>query len=287
MPHSTISQNATIDGHQIDVIPLETIDYERLATKDPAEVEKLLGASQMPGFFHLDLQNESGKQILAGLQEVYGVTGKYYDAPPEGRAKEYKPGERGGDFEVSPPQRQCSQFDVSLKTSQILRDQMVHGKLALPNPLDEHSKLLERFLDLCHSVNKTMLARLSDALKLDGASRFENTHRDDKPSETALNLISAPAKNKRADQPDTTHTDGGSLTILFCEEWGNMIEHPETKAWGFVEPKPGCALINVADALQALSGNKLHSCRHAVTQPVDGFLRRYYVVYYLRPEMAE
>lgn len=130
-----------------------------------------------------------------------------------------------------------------------------------------------------------MLSCLSDALKLDDVSRFENSHRDDKSSDTAFNIYYAPAKRKR-DGVDTTHTDGGTLTLLFGDHWGIMMEHPETKAWTFVEPRPGCALINVADSLQSLSGNKLHSCRHRITQPVDGFQKRYYIVAYLRPENA-
>jgi isopenicillin N synthase-like dioxygenase len=171
--------------------------------------------------------------------------------------------------------------------SQIARDRTIEGTLVLPKTLEDHAVLLERFSSLCHSANQTMLSCLSDALKLDDASRFENSHRDDRPSESALNLIYAPTKIKLSDVADTTHTDSGTLTLLFCDQWGIMMEHPETKAWTFVEPKPWCALINVADFLQSLSENKLHSCRHCVSQPVDGFQRRYYVVSYLRPEKAK
>lgn len=163
---------------------------------------------------------------------------------------------------------------------------MSQGTFVFPKTLEDHAVLLERFSSLCHSVNQTMLSCLSDALKLDNASRFENSHRDGRPSDTALNLFYAPTKRKRTDVVDTTHTDSGTLTLLFSDQWGIMMEHPETKAWAFIEPKPGCALINVADFLQSLSGNKLHSCRHCVTQPVDGFQRRYYVVSFLRPEKA-
>lgn len=168
--------------------------------------------------------------------------------------------------------------------SQILHDELTRGSLSLPKPFEDHAKLLERFSSLCHFANITMLSCLSDALKLEGASRFENSHRDDKDSDTSLKLIYEPMRNKCADWSDNTHTDSGTLTILFCDHWGNRLEHPETKAWTFIEPKPGCALINVADSLQSLSGGKLHSCRHGVTQPVDGFQKRYFVASYLRPD---
>lgn len=161
---------------------------------------------------------------------------------------------------------------------------MIEGTLVLPQTLQDHAVLLNRFASLCYSVNHTMLSCLSDALKLGEASRFENSHREDRPSETALNIYSAPTKQKRIDVTDSTHTDGGTLTILFGDDWGIELEHPETKTWAFVEPKTGCALVNVGDFLQSVSGNKLHSCRHRVTQPVDGFHKRYYAVSYLRPE---
>lgn len=175
-------------------------------------------------------------------------------------------------------------FGFSLYFSfQIARDKVTQGTLVLPKTLGDHAELLERFSKLCHSVTKTMLSCLSDALGLDDATRFENNNLDDKPSDSALNIYYAPAKKDRHGV-DTTHTDGGTLTILFGDQWGSMIEDPESKAWAFIEPKPGCALVNVGDSLQKLSGNQLHSCRHRVTQPVDGFQRRYFVVYYLRPE---
>ena len=93
MPHSTIEHNTTIDSQQFDVASLETIDFARLATKEPAEVEKLLRASQMPGFFYLDLQNEPAKDILADLRDVYAVTEKYFDEPSGTETKGSIPGQ--------------------------------------------------------------------------------------------------------------------------------------------------------------------------------------------------
>ena len=93
MPHSTVVRSTTIDGQEIDVASLETIDFGRLAAKEPAEVEKLLNASQMPGFFYLDLRNEQGEEILASLPGVYAVIEKYFDEAPEGETKHLKEGQ--------------------------------------------------------------------------------------------------------------------------------------------------------------------------------------------------
>ena len=58
---------------------------------------------------------------------------------------------------------------------------------------------------------------------------------------------------------------------------------------GFACPAPsedGCALINVADSLQRLSGNKLTSPKHRVSQPAYGAEKRYHLSYIWRPEHA-
>lgn len=96
MPHSTVARTTIIDGHQVDVASLETIDFGRLETKEPDEVEKLLNASQMPGFFYLDLQSEHTKQIIADLPDVYALAEKYFDQPPEVKMKDYGDGQYSG-----------------------------------------------------------------------------------------------------------------------------------------------------------------------------------------------
>lgn len=169
---------------------------------------------------------------------------------------------------------------------QISREEMLQGTLVLPKPLAEQAALFERFTSLCHTVGLTLLTNLSDALNLKDTNRFESHHRDNAkiPNETGLKLLYDPTKSKLSESGDNTHTDGGTFTLVFGTDWGIKLEHPETKEWGFVEPRAECALVNVADSLQALSGGKLHSCRHRVTQVGDGFQKRYFAAYFMRPD---
>ncbi len=169
---------------------------------------------------------------------------------------------------------------------------MAAKKLSLPAPFAKGQPLVERALWQSDTVVQTLLARLSDALGLDGEQRFEQRHRVDAPSNTSLKLIWEPMKSRLADVVENKHTDMGTLTLLFSDQWGLHIELPgaeeqQAAAWAFVEPRPGTAVVNVADALQALSGNKLHSGLHRITQPSDGYARRYYVAYMFRPEIAQ
>lgn len=162
----------------------------------------------------------------------------------------------------------------------------MHEGLVLPSALTRRLELLKRFSSDCNSVVQTMLSTLSDALELGDTSRFENSHRDGEPSDSGLNIIYGPSKEKMANAPETKHTDSGTLTLFFSESWGSQVEMPDTKQWAFVEPRTGHAIVNVANWLQSASGNRLHSCLHRVTQPADGAEKRYFISYFLRPEKA-
>ncbi|KAI9791593.1 MAG: hypothetical protein M1816_003679 [Peltula sp. TS41687] len=271
MPGRTAPDTATIGDRQIDIVPLESIDYARLAAKEPAELEKLLDAARSPGFFYVDLRNNS---TLVDLRELYAVAEQYFDQPDEVKMKN----DRGG-----PAQRGYYKAGTQGEAFEIARDEIVQKQPALDGLLGDRAELLERFSTQCDTALRTMLSCLSDALGLDENDRFENSHRADQPSDCSLMMFNGPSKSKMADAPDNQHTDTGSLTLFYCDKWGVQLQLPETGQWVFVEPKSDQVLINVGDRLQSRSGGRLHSCKHRVTQPVDGFQRRFFVLYYLRP----
>lgn len=143
----------------------------------------------------------------------------------------------------------------------------------------------DRFLPLIQSAGLTMLARLSDALQLPENQRFERWHKQDRTSESGLKVIYEPTFERVADWFDNTHTDSGTFTILFYDQVGLDVFDPETKTWAYAAvPPPDCAFVNLANAVQSLSGGRLHSPLHRVSQPADGFKKRYYLSYFLRPE---
>lgn len=118
-----------------------------------------------------------------------------------------------------------------------------------------------------------------------GASRFENSHRNDQPSTTTLALMhyipSDPAIAEKIGHQK--HTDISSLTLLFSEQWGLQIRPPGAREFGFVEPRKGCAIVNVGDSLRFASGHKMKSCIHRVV-PYDFTEHRYSIAYFLRAE---
>ena len=96
MPHSTATSTRIVEGHEIRVASLDTISYENLIASDSTEIERLIKASQSPGFFFLDLQSEAAKNVLPELREVYAVSSTYFDELSGGK----RMSESGGSYEV-------------------------------------------------------------------------------------------------------------------------------------------------------------------------------------------
>jgi hypothetical protein len=148
-------------------------------------------------------------------------------------------------------------------------------------------KILENSIAGCNIVTKAILSALSTGLGLTGEARFENSHRNDRPSTTTLAMMhyipSDPTVDKQVGHQK--HTDISSLTLLFSEEWGLQVRPPRAREFGFVKPKDGCAIINVGDSLRFASGHTMQSCIHRV-MPYDATQHRYSVAYFLRAEDA-
>jgi hypothetical protein len=65
------------------VCALETVDFSRLLSQEPEEVEKLLHCCQTQGFFYLDLQGIDGRRILDDEQQLLQVMRKFFNASAE------------------------------------------------------------------------------------------------------------------------------------------------------------------------------------------------------------
>lgn len=108
----------------------------------------------------------------------------------------------------------------------------------------------------------------------------------DQPSRTTLVLFRYPQDEKeKAGVGHNKHTDIGSLTLLFSEQYGLQVLSPEKQEWQFIKPKAQHAVINVGDSLRFLSGKKLYSCVHRVVPTAEQqYEHRYSIAYFLRAE---
>lgn len=117
--------------------------------------------------------------------------------------------------------------------------------------------------------------------------RFETFHQTSEDSNSVLVLLRyphVPPAQQSSTVGHNKHTDIGSITVLFTDQWGLQVMAADSQQWEFVEPRPGCAIINVGDTLRFLSQKKLRSCLHRVV-PVEGQTSdRYTIAYFLRPD---
>lgn len=277
----------------IPVAQPSIISLAKLRIKDPAELALLDKAASNTGFFYLDLRGDAeGERMLAHLPDVYAVVEKYFSQPEEAKVKDvrfdikasqdlgWKKGYGGESFEVGTPERLITVlFFTANKTDQISRDEVALTGASishLPQLFRDEWKKITEISAGCDEACLTLLNSLS--------TDFAVHHRANQPSNTGLKLVLHPSLAKLSDVPDSLHTDCGTLTLLFYKDWGIHAFLPDANMWAFTPPLEGCALINVANSLQRLSGGKLHSPKHRVTQPFNGAKNRYYLSYFLRPE---
>lgn len=114
----------------------------------------------------------------------------------------------------------------------------------------------------------------------------------DLPSGTNLRMLHYPP------QPDDDrrtsflgHTDIGTLTILFNITGGLQLLPPgadpqDESSWVYVQPVPGCAIVNLGDAMVEWSAGVLRSNMHRVAfaPGEQGTVSRYSLAYLVRPD---
>ncbi|KAK4221897.1 hypothetical protein QBC38DRAFT_491113 [Podospora fimiseda] len=278
-------------GRQVPVWSMRTIDYGLLLSQDPAEVEKVTKACLEDGYFQLDLDSIDGRRMLEDRESVLKLMDRFFSAPLEAK-NEY--GLIDSHLGYEPVGNRTGAFGPGSKDGyemlKVSRDEIQQGAPRVPSPIKNSPDLhlLEQAIGSCNTVTKVILSALSTGMNLSGAERFENKHRNDRPSTTTLSMMHyLPAEitgqHKIGHQK---HTDISSLTLLFSDQWGLQIRPPGecgAKEMGFVAPKKGCAFVHVGDSLRFASGMKFQSCIHRVV-PFNPTEHRYSIAYFLRAE---
>ncbi|KAK5991811.1 2-oxoglutarate-dependent dioxygenase [Cladobotryum mycophilum] len=261
---------STLKTHYFSVAPLETVNFRLLEQNDTGEVNKLVANCRAPGFFYLDLKDN--QEYLKLLDVLYELSDKYFDQSEEVKMEDFRPTQDRGFKPGS-----------DAETLEFARDELVAGQSAVPVSMgSEAPKTVQRLVLSSHYITKTMLSRLAVALKM---PHLEDHHREGETSDCGLKVESVPTEERLEDVPPSEHTDMGTLTLLFCPQYTTELRVAEDK-WGFIVPKPGHAIVNVADSLQRLTGKELVSSLHRVGQPTPGAGKRICALYYLRPEHA-
>ncbi|KAF7523480.1 hypothetical protein G7054_g11757 [Neopestalotiopsis clavispora] len=275
------------NGKNVPVYPMETISFERLLSQEPAEIERTVRCCENEGFFYLDLSGIDGRRYLEDQEKTLDLMHRFFESPLEAKNQfglisphlGYEPvGSRTGVF---------ADTKDGYEMIKVSRDEIQRSNPHLPEVMKNNPdiKILENGIAGCNIVTKTILSALSTGLGLSGAARFENSHRNDRPSTTTMAMMHYIPSDPTVAQKigHQKHTDISSLTLLYSNQWGLQIRPPRAREFGFVEPKEGCAIVNVGDSLRFASGHKMQSCIHRVV-PFDPTEHRYSIAYFLRAE---
>jgi len=161
-----------------------------------------------------------------------------------------------------------------------------------PNPdlINSENQLLRSFVYHAHAIVRLVLSHLDSHLHLPQGT-LASLQEIDQPSGTSIRLLRylpQPVGDRRTSL--VGHTDIGSLTVLFNVIGGLQVLPPgcenTEESWLYVKPEPGCALINMGDAMVEWSGGLLRSDLHRVTyapgQQAESV--RYSIAYLVRPQ---
>ncbi|KAK2783509.1 hypothetical protein FQN52_009629 [Onygenales sp. PD_12] len=274
--HSSSNSNS----NDIPTASLETVKFAALEQKDASEIKKLLAASVSAGFYYLDFAGSSAAHLPGLKEDLLKVMEEYFNQHDDVKKLDSDGSTtRGyvkhGTFSAVDPNKPNESFEhlaigtYSLHTS---------GAATLPGLFQKAGKLVPNYISTCERIVNVLLTSYSHALALPDLTQHHN-HANS--SDTILALLSYPGQLTHQ-----KHTDLGSLTILFSDQWGLQVITPSTGQWEWVEPRQRDAIMNVGDGLRFLSGKKLYSCVHRVVRDgrASGEGHRYSIAYLLRPE---
>ncbi|KAK6357540.1 hypothetical protein TWF718_001849 [Orbilia javanica] len=270
-----VSSSVLLNGVTIDVAQIDKINLAKLESGNLGEIEKLRSAAESDGIFYLDFhESKMGDLLFQQLGEIYYLSQQYFD-----QDERMKLNDRRSDQKLSQDRgfKSCE----TDQTFEMAYDELVKGDLHLPRTLQPDRHTLKYFSEICHNAALTMLRSLSTSLS--PGEPFEKYHQKSKQNDSGLKLVYEPCVPNKSEVLENKHTDSGTLTLLFAEQLGLHVQLADG-SWGYTPSVPGCAVVHVADSLQFMSGGKLRSPVHRVTQPVDGFMKRYFLSYFLRPE---
>lgn len=80
-----ILHHVTWNGEQVPVYDMDTIDFGKVISSEPAELQRLVKCCQEKGYFYLDLQGIDGKRVLEDQKSTLDVMYRFFDQPVEAK----------------------------------------------------------------------------------------------------------------------------------------------------------------------------------------------------------
>lgn len=246
-----------------------------------------------PGFFYITGHGLSDSQI----RHQYSLASALFSLPLEEKLK-YTSDTASGDFRGYKPRSTGSL--ASRDTDErynIAKFTPEHAHLPHPSLIHQHASSIEHFSRHIHDRILLPLLRIfAIALELPDKNHFVTRHAYDAPGLEYLRYMKYHPRTREADaQADNIwargHTDYNTLTFLFHQPVaGLQVLTPESAGapskWKYVHSPREAIIVNVADALEFLSGGYLRSTVHRVVRPPEEQAGepRLSLIYFARPQ---
>lgn len=296
----------------VDYADLEALDISKLnqAGGRQALAEQVLGFINKNGNhllyknlekyfdFSLKLIIRSGFFYVTGhgftdaeVRRQYALCQALFDLPLEEKMK-YQCDTAKGDFRGYKPQStgklagrdNDERYNIPKFTPEHERP---HPQLIL----DRWEEIRAFSLKIHNELLLPLLRLFAFVLELDDEDFFVKRHRYDAKGLEYLRYMQYHPRSKEADAQGGNiwargHTDYNTLTFLFHQPVaGLQVQTPEG-AWKYVRSPRDAVIVNIADALEFLSGGYLKSTVHRVVRPPEDQAERSRVslIYFARPE---
>jgi isopenicillin N synthase-like dioxygenase len=159
-----------------------------------------------------------------------------------------------------------------------------------PSCIEANRADIKTYMEQAHKVVELICDHLDVQLHLPKGTlaRLQPLH---VPSGSALRMLRyLPQPEEDLRTSLVGHTDIGTLTILFNALGGLQLLPPgadatDNSSWVWVHPQPGCAIINLGDAMVEWTAGILRSNMHRVTfgPGAQSKTIRYSLAYLVRP----
>ncbi|MCJ1286104.1 hypothetical protein MMC26_005447 [Xylographa opegraphella] len=291
--------------NDVPCAPLLKLSFKKLLDGDVEESKRLFEASKQLGFFYLDLRDShEGDSILDDVDRLFKVGEQLFNLDVEEKQKYDFSGEKSYfgykgygkaiiDKEGTLDRNEF--YNVSFAAPpNVSKDDILALSPPLPAPaiLAHNHALFASYIHSAHSILTHLLTHLDQHLHLPPHT-LPSLHRLTAPSGDQVRLLKAPPQDPSTAQPALgAHTDFGSLTLLFNRVGGLQVLPPTASPgqgppeWLYVRPLPGCAIVNLGDAMAKFSAGVLRSNVHRVVAPPgeQAAVPKYSVVYFARPD---
>ncbi|VUC32954.1 unnamed protein product [Clonostachys rosea] len=276
-------------SENLNFAELEALDLSKLNQPGGKQqlAEQVLGFISKNGFFYVTGHGFSDDEV----RRQYALAQAFFDLPLDEKLR-YECNTAKGDFRGYKKQ---STGDLAGRDN----DERYNIPKFTPEHERDHPQLIENHLaeirDFSLRVHNNVLLPLlrlfAYVLELEDEEYFVNRHRYEEKGLEYLRYMKYHPRTKEEDAKVNNiwargHTDYNTLTFLFHQPIaGLQVQNLEGK-WQYVKSPRDAIIVNIADALEFMSGGYLKSTIHRVIRPPEEQAQkpRLSLIYFARPE---